>query len=388
MPGCKILNICELNFQNSLKPLMTIRKKLNVPDSLSVNVADVILRSYLNYYWTFSGFNVNFERCQLESLQLAFMKNDDHSENTTQIPIITFNNSSFKSLDLHPKTRAEITDCYIDAKKKLRPTLITSNNSDIMIQNSTFLRFVKKHGPLILDAQINCSVSVENSLFAEHRSEQSVLFVHDNSSMKVSNTIFRENTVFLRGGAISIQRYSRLNVTNCLFDDNFASKKGGAVYGDIYVILEMKNINFHNNHASSSHGGAIAVSTDVKLLVRNCTLDGNSAVSGDALSGSRNVTLEIYKTKFNNNHATSFGGAIHLDRKVQVLLTNCTLNENSAGRSGGAIYGLDNVKLGIDKSNFIRNALSPDVRRLSTGADIFIRKNSSLEVRYTFIFFM
>ena len=95
---------------------MRLRKSPNVSDSLTVNVVDVILTLDENYNWTFSGLNVNFDHCQLESLQLLFMKNNQDPKNTTQIPNLTFYNSSFKSLDLHPETRAEIIDCYIDAK--------------------------------------------------------------------------------------------------------------------------------------------------------------------------------------------------------------------------------------------------------------------------------
>ena len=159
-------------------PLIWLRKSSNVSDTITINVADVILTSDVDYNWTFSGLNVNFNHCQLKSMQLLFMKNNEDSKNTTQIPIITFNNSSFKSLDLRPETRAEITDCYIDAEKQSRPILITSNNSDILIQNSTFLRFVNGDGPTILDGQMNCTVSIDNSLFAEHGSKQSLLFVH------------------------------------------------------------------------------------------------------------------------------------------------------------------------------------------------------------------
>ena len=151
-------------------PLTWLRRSSNASDSITVNIADVILTSDVEYNWTFSGLNVNFELCQLDSLHLLFIKNDDDSVNTTLIAIIIFNNSSFKSLDLCPETRAEIIDCYIDANNESRPTLITSNNSDIVIHNSTFLRFVNRDGPTILDAQINCSVSVENSRLAEHRS--------------------------------------------------------------------------------------------------------------------------------------------------------------------------------------------------------------------------
>ena len=133
-------------------PLTWLRKSSNASDSITVSIVDVILTSDVEYKWAFSGLNANFKLCQFDSLQLLFMKNDDDSESTTQIPNITFYNSSFKSLYLFPETRAKIIDCHIDANKESRPTLITSNNSDIVIRNSKFLRFVNKNRPTILDS--------------------------------------------------------------------------------------------------------------------------------------------------------------------------------------------------------------------------------------------
>ena len=280
--------------------LIWLRKSPTISDSVTVNIVDVILTSDVDYNWTISGFNVNFDHCQLESLQLLFMKNDGDSENTTQNLNITFYNSSFKSVDLQPETRAKIIDCYIDAKKQPRPTLFTSNNSDIVIHNSTFLRFVNSDGPTILDAQINCDVSVENSIFVEHLSWKSVLFVHDKSNMKISHTTFHGNIALSEGGAVRMELYSRLDVTYCLFDDNSAWNMAGAINGGYYVMLDIKDTNFYNNKAI--HGGAIFVIKDIQLLVTDCTLDGNLAVgSSGAIAGRDKVTLEINNTKFNNN---------------------------------------------------------------------------------------
>ena len=106
--------ILEINLQETLEPLRSISKHPNASGSLTVTVDDVILTSDQELFWTFSGLNVYFNHCELDSLELQFSKSDDISENTTQIPTIVINKSSFESLDLHPETRAEIIDCYID----------------------------------------------------------------------------------------------------------------------------------------------------------------------------------------------------------------------------------------------------------------------------------
>ena len=96
------------------------------------------------------------------------------SNYTTEIPTISFNNSSFRRLDLFPETRAEIIDCYIDAKNESRPTLIKANKSHINIENSEFLRFVNDNGSTILNGENNCSISVDNSMFTAHQSQLGV----------------------------------------------------------------------------------------------------------------------------------------------------------------------------------------------------------------------
>ena len=77
------------------------------------------------------------------------------------------------------------------------------------------------------------------------------------------------------GGAVTIEFYSRLNITHCLFDNNTA-QSAGVIYGGDYVILEKKDTNFYNNNATSN-GGAVGILRDVQLLITNCTLEGNSA---------------------------------------------------------------------------------------------------------------
>ena len=99
-------------------PLTWLRKSSNASDSITVSIVNVILTSDVVYNWIFSRLKVNFHHCQFESLEIFFRKNYEDSENTKEIPNITFYNSSFKSLYLFPETRAEIIDCYIDANNK------------------------------------------------------------------------------------------------------------------------------------------------------------------------------------------------------------------------------------------------------------------------------
>ena len=210
----------------------------------------MILSPHQDLFWTFSGLNVYFNHCQLDSLQVWFRKYK--SKNATGIPTIMFNNSSFKSLDLNPKTRTEIIDCYIDAKNKSQPTLIKAKNSHVVIQNSKFVLFINENGPTIIAAENNCWVTVENSVFTSHCCKQ-VLYLYGSSHMKITNTTFNRNRAESVGGAIRVESHSRLVVTYCYFTYNSAWN-GGAIYGRIYTLLEISNTIFLNNYASNDGG--------------------------------------------------------------------------------------------------------------------------------------
>ena len=88
----------------------------------------------------------------------------NNSEYLVEETKIQIYNSSFRSLDLEPGTKAQITQCYIDGEFKDRPTLITANNSDVSIQNCRFDHFMNENGSTILFGFNNSHVTIENSV--------------------------------------------------------------------------------------------------------------------------------------------------------------------------------------------------------------------------------
>ena len=279
---------------------MSITKHSNVSASLTVTVTNVILPSDQDLYWTFFELNIKFNHCQLNSLDLRFLKSDPHK--TTLIPTIILTNSSFRSLDLQPETRAEIVDCYIDAQNESRPTLIKANNSDVKIEKSKFLRFVNENGDTILDAQ-KCSVSVENSVFSGHSSHRSVLYLENNSHMEISITTFNENRASSVGGAIQIQNHVNLTITNCTFVENYA-RCGGAIWGD-QATLTINNSTFrrnkvpHHGRGIWTRGGAVCCRGG-KVEIQNTDFLENSAPYGGAI-GAEFTPLIVISSRFSKN---------------------------------------------------------------------------------------
>ena len=160
--------------------------------------------------------------------------------------------------------------------------------------------------------------------------------------------------------------------------------------GESDVTLEISNTRLNYNKASYRGGGAICIYNNVQLVITNCSLNGNTAQQGGALwgrskggalYGHNDVTLEIRNTQLNNNKASTRGGAIYIYREVQLLITNCILDGNAADHDGGAIMIIEEIKeiLKIYQSIFTRNALS--YSNSESGTDVAIQESSSLEVR-------
>ena len=62
--------------------------------------------------------------------------------------------------------------------------------------------------------------------------------------------------------------------------------------------------------------------------------------------------VTIKDGNFSNNSASSDGGVIHLEQQNSDNIGNSTLNFNSAGVSGGALYSLLQNKMTITGNSF------------------------------------
>ena len=228
------------------------------------------------FHWTFSGLNVNILRCRLDSVhitvQSCIWSNDSQSSNKATIPI---HNSSFGSLDLEPGTKALITQCYIDAEFKDRPTLITANNSDVSIQNCQFENFTNENESTLLFGHNISQVTIQNSVFMKHKGSRGVLLLQENSSLHLSGSLMSQNFAFTLG-------YSAISL------------KDG-----IHAVLN--NTVFRNN--SALIGGAMYVEDHCQVRLANCTFSSNKAITGKTLTLRKNPNVQT-PTNSNDENGT------------------------------------------------------------------------------------
>jgi predicted outer membrane repeat protein len=131
------------------------------------------------------------------------------------------------------------------------------------------------------------------------------------------------------GGAMLVMRDSTLQ-------DNSAFE-GGAVYNEAGGHVQVENGQFISNTADGGQGGALY--NRGWLTVTGSLLSGNSATSvgGGIANDSITGTVSLDDTTLNANGAASGGGLASAQGQVHVK--NSQLLDNSAGVGGGGLYG-------------------------------------------------
>ncbi|MBE9466689.1 MAG: T9SS type A sorting domain-containing protein [Bacteroidetes bacterium] len=151
---------------------------------------------------------------------------------------------------------------------------------------------------------------------------------------------------------------------------------GGALNISYFSKISLSHCIFENNHASSN-GGAIYL-YNASLNINDCIFDNNSVSSrGGAicLEGDDNIfELKITNSILSNNTSSSHGGAI-CKRYSNAALTiiNSKLIDNTAGSYGGAIYHYYGKEFTMENSLVAGN-------NGSYGGGLYIRTYSDVKI--------
>ena len=214
-----------------------------------------------------------------------------------------------------------------------------------------------------------------------------------NSNITVQQSLFKENTVTYRGGAIYMEK-TRGSFVNCTFERNSAksltNKKtaGGAIFSHDRSNMTVQQSLFKENTATYS-GGAIHMQITRGSFV-NCTFERNSAKSltnkktaGGAISSRDGSNITVQQSLFKKNTATYSGGAIHM-QITRGSFVNCTFERNSAKSltnkktAGGAISSRDGSNITVQQSLFKENTAT------YSGGAIAMQKTRGSFVNCTF----
>ncbi len=103
-------------------------------------------------------------------------------------------------------------------------------------------------------------------------------------------------------------------------------------------------------------GGGIALDFRCALILTNSTLNLNSAPDGGGIYASALSKVNLTNSTLSGNSAVSLGGGICTDSSTTVTLVNSTFTGNSAGGNGGCIFTSSNNNVTVTNSTFSGNS--------------------------------
>ena len=371
--------------------LTVIEKYVKSSTKPTITIADVTLSFEESYQWIFSGLIVKIWQCNLDPIGIIVQSESlpNQTEQLVENPEIVIHNSSFGSLDLNPGTKAQITECYIDAQLEPRPTLITANNSDVLIQNCHFGNFINENGSTVLYGHYYSHVIIVKSVFIQHNTSKGVLFLENNCNMFINNSTLSHNLASSSGfSAISLLDGIHAVMINTVFSNNSAVS-GGALIAKFQCKIALTNCTFFSNKAINGSGKSSSISKNSNLQrsvgspEQNTTgtvtpvshTSFNQASPADTsfnLTSSddrkpkaiaaqllvRNPIFEKHLAQQEDALVGTYpgcGGAVYVAKQSEIRITNCTFEDNSAQSWGGAISADSNVKLKGRTNNLCRS---------------------------------
>jgi predicted outer membrane repeat protein len=190
----------------------------------------------------------------------------------------------------------------------------------------------------------------------------------------ILNCTFFNNTATLNGGAMTFDEEATANIIGGLCDSNSAHSRGGciSIQGIAYPQISMTVFTFNSALVG---GGGIYASTRVKLSLSTSLLKGNRAVIGGGLFLEQAVLGSILSSQFADNLAV-IGGALYMQSST-VTMSDLLVTGNTAKNGGG--FALEGWAVGmtIINSVFQNNSASKSGGALYLVSDGFHSFNNS-----------
>lgn len=216
------------------------------------------------------------------------------------------------------------------------------------------------------------------------------------TQVRVVDSVVRDNVVSDRGAAFYLDSFDSVSYTNVLFYNNTATKGGAGFCNAAGNPAFFSNVTFENNVAQI--GGGMFIDNPCQITLDNALFVKNSAVdAGAGIATGDGVVLNISNSYFeanglsdciSTNPPTTGGGIMvgvqqfqindhcgagSLTKLTQLHLSNTSFNNNLATSSGGAISVQSGI-LSLDGVDVVGNKAvgSSDNTALGLGGGIAI----------------
>ena len=290
--------------------------------------------------WTLYGLNLIIVDAIVTKTSFILLPGGkDHN-----VHLVNISNSSFEQIKASRGFIINISNCKIDGNTILTSTLIYVVNCNVNIENSIFFNQIKYNkGPAIVNA-VTSHIEMVNVIISQNYALDGLMRLSNNSILKVQNSIFSHNGLFLLASSVFILKYSSvLFLSNCKCDNN------GAIFGTCIlasgsVTIIAKHCTFIGNHAAI--GGVIywKKNVDRRENFQGKEFAGDKAVV-DIKITKKIYFVEEYKSKFLFDSCafaedfTFEDSVLHLDGcPVEIFMNNCYIGVNLGFSDRGSIF--------------------------------------------------
>jgi predicted outer membrane repeat protein len=197
-------------------------------------------------------------------------------------------------------------------------------------------------------------------------------------TLSITNSSVNNNRAGDAGGAINDLSTGTITISKCVVINNVAGSSGGAIHTSGSLSIDASNVGFNT---AGSGGGAIEAHNDGKLLsITNSNLSADKAAGDGGVVETDNLTVTYVNDVIVSNRAGAFSGALEQDGEGSdtVSISGCTINNNTAVDSGGAVFS--DAPMTIDSSVINFNAAGQE------GGGVYAFPSLSLKVTNTTIF--
>ena len=252
-----------------------------------------------------------------------------------------------------------------------------TKDEDLIIIFNVFRNNKAKYGGAI---HLRVKTLIDDCIFNKNTADYGGAVYQGNDQLEISYSNFTDNFANNTGGALNAG--GTLYVGNSIFGNNAANGKGGAIISYGYAGIYYSD--FINNTASK--GGAVYLDgisyfgPEMEARIDNSKFSDNSALEwGGAVFNERDLT--VFSSEFDRNSA-QYGGAVSsyngyvnelilinnkvIEQDYRIILRGENIFKNNSAFSGGAIFiGFDEVAF-ADYKKYGRLEIYGDAYSLSS----------------------
>lgn len=237
------------------------------------------------------------------------------------------------------------SSCIFDSNSVLNSILNVKGIKHLEINNCTFINNAAEQA--IVSVKEATSLIVKTSQFFNNIGGgiYSNTFWQSRMNIVVSNCSFLRNEVVTSYGSGPVKLdYDEIiyngsvYISNCIFESNSAIASSALTISG-YRKIELIGCIFFNNTSIEHDGGAVRIKPTLFLLVEQTSFSCNRANNGGAFHISKSENVVMSDVNFTSNTATKSGRAIYVENSVirtpHDRATAIHIESNMAGSSGG-----------------------------------------------------